>query len=298
LKELKINKALLTRGHVHLVEPCCWEQYAGSSFSVDLDDSEKTEEELFDDVSDTAIALMAVSGACYYKTGVKKEWLKYAYAIEWTHVLDELSELVANPKIASIIIDMDSPGGAVFGTPEAAEKMAELSAKKKIIVYANPGIFSAAYWVASQASEIYMLPSGYVGSIGTLIMHQDYSGMYTKMGIETTVIKYPERKAETNSYEALTSGAKKRLQDDAERIYKSFVDSVAKGRKVSSDFVMKNFGQGGILNAEQALFVGAVDGVMTFDELVSLEISKTSTNNSKNFQSVNNLNKIKLELEL
>lgn len=291
-----MDKRGLTQGYVHAVEPSAWSRYAIETPSVEkmAAAAVMTESE-----APSRIALMSVSGACYYKTGISKNMLAYFYALEWSYVLEELEALVQDPNVSSVIIDMDSPGGAVFGTPEAAAKMKALSGKKKIVVYANPGVFSAAYWVASQASELYVLPSGYVGSIGTLIVHQDFSGYYSDLGITTTVIKTPDRKAETNSMEPLTEGARKRLEADAERIYEQFVTDVATGRNVSEDYVRKNFGQGGVLNSEEALRVGAVDGIITLEDLVVGELDRasgqTAQNETRNIN-LTNLNKVKLEL--
>lgn len=296
MKEFKIDRSIFARGPVHAVEPSAWSRYAIERSAIDLDNVIENDED--DDSSSGQVAVLTVSGVCYYKTGVKKEWLSYFYALEWAYVMEEIEELVKDPRISSIVIDMDSPGGAVFGTPEAAARMRAAAKKKRIVVYANPGIFSAAYWVASQASEIYVLPSGYVGSIGVLIVHMDWSGFYTDKGIIPTVIKTPDRKAETNNLEPLTEGAKQRLQADAERIYSQFVADVAGGRKVSEDYVRDNFGKGGILSAEGAMRVGAADGIMTLEEVLAAELDRASSASAQHKQQafhVNAINRLKLE---
>lgn len=291
----KINKEILARGPIHAVCPHQWARYAIGESALALEEMPEDDEIEYSG----RIALMSVSGACYYKTGIDKKYLRYFYALEWAYVLEELEELVNDPRVSSVVIDMDSPGGVVFGTPEAAERMRELASKKRVVVYANPGVFSAAYWVASQASAVYVLPSGYVGSIGTLIIHQDWSGYYADRGIVNTVIRAPERKAETIDLEPLSEDAKKRLEEDASRIYEKFVRDVALGRGVSEDYVRQNFGKGGVLNSEQALKVGAVDGIMSLEQIIAAELDRASGITAKeNSCTVNltNLNKIKLEL--
>jgi capsid assembly protease len=82
-----------------------------------------------------------------------------------------------DPDVAGIVLDVDSPGGTVSGTMETAAAVADAASKKPCVACVNTLAASAAYWIASQASEVVMVPSGDVGSIGAMIMHQDVSGI-------------------------------------------------------------------------------------------------------------------------
>jgi ClpP class serine protease len=77
-----------------------------------------------------------------------------------------MAELVANDECSGIVLDMDSPGGMVLGIEGAAAAIAAAAAVKPVHVLVNPLTASAAYWLASQASDIAITPGALVGSIG------------------------------------------------------------------------------------------------------------------------------------
>ncbi|KEJ97424.1 Peptidase family S49 [Pseudosulfitobacter pseudonitzschiae] len=77
-----------------------------------------------------------------------------------------LAELAANDDCSGIVLDMDCPGGMVLGIEGAAQAIAAAAAIKPVHVLVNPLAASAAYWLASQATEITITPGALVGSIG------------------------------------------------------------------------------------------------------------------------------------
>ncbi len=85
--------------------------------------------------------------------------------------------------IDTIVLDVDSPGGNYYGTPETSSKIRAARDSKPIIAVANSLAASAAYWIASAADEIVVTPSGDVGSIGVLAVHTDFSAANEKIGV-------------------------------------------------------------------------------------------------------------------
>lgn len=177
-----------------------------------------------------------------------------------------LSEANADATIDSIILDIDSPGGSVYGVAELA---AEIRASAKpVYAIANSLAASAGYWLGSAAREFYVTPGGEVGSIGVWMAHEDWSKALEEMGIKTTLISAGQYKVEGNPYEPLSQEAQQFLQSRTNDYYGAFTRDVAKGRKVSVEQVRNGMGQGRVLGAAQAKAENMVDGVMTFDELV------------------------------
>ena len=68
-----------------------------------------------------------------------------------------------DPNVRAILLDIDSPGGSVEMVAEAAAMIA--AAPKSVTAIANTMAGSAAYYLASQADEVVVTPSGMVGSI-------------------------------------------------------------------------------------------------------------------------------------
>ncbi|SDJ21663.1 S49 family peptidase [Salipiger marinus] len=100
-----------------------------------------------------------------------------AYLLErwlgWTtyHGLEAtMAELAANEDVAAIALLCDSPGGYVLGIEAAAQAVAAARAVKPVHALVHPLAASAAYYIASQASDITLTPGSVVGSIGCMQM--------------------------------------------------------------------------------------------------------------------------------
>jgi HK97 family phage major capsid protein len=171
--------------------------------------------------------------------------------------------------ITSIVIDVDSPGGSVDGVPELAAKIFGARGKKPIYAIANSMACSAAYFIGSAADEIYVTPSGEVGSIGVFMIHEDDSEAYADMGVKHTIIKAGEYKAEGNPFEPLSADAKEYLQGQVDEFYGMFVNAVAKQRGVSVADVKASYGQGRSVLAKAALKAGMVDRICTLEQLLA-----------------------------
>lgn len=181
---------------------------------------------------------------------------------------NRLRQAVADPQVSAIVLDVDSPGGAVAGVPEVADIIAELKQSKRIVAVANDMAASAAYWIAAAASEFVVTPSGQVGSIGVFMMHQDLSQMAEREGVKTTFIHAGPHKVEGNAFEPLSDEARAALQAKVDGYYDMFVKAVARGRGVPPAAVRDKFGGGRMLLAKDALAAGMVDRVETMDAVL------------------------------
>ena len=180
----------------------------------------------------------------------------------------QLREALADPAVSRIVIDVDSPGGTVDGVPELAAEIRVAREKKPITAVANAEAASAAYWLASQASEIVVTPSGEVGSIGVWVLHVDRSAALDAAGIKPTFIFAGKHKVEGNPLEPLAEEARAYFQGRVDDYYGMFVRDVAKGRKASVGDVREKFGQGRMVGADDAVKAGMADSVGTIEDAV------------------------------
>lgn len=179
-----------------------------------------------------------------------------------------LRQLLADDTVGQILIDIDSPGGSVYGVAELADEIQSARSQKPIVAVANSLAASAAYWIGCSASEFYVTPGGEVGSIGVWQAHQDYSQALEESGVKTTLISAGKFKVEGNPYSPLDADAQSFMQSRVDDYYAAFTKSVARGRGVSVAQVREGMGQGRVLGAEAALAQSMVDGVATFDDVL------------------------------
>lgn len=182
----------------------------------------------------------------------------------------ELDELVRDEDVRSIVLDVNSPGGSTELLTETASEIRAMRDRKPIIAVSNAMAASAAYHLAAQASELFVTPSGMLGSVGVYATHQDLSAKQEQAGIKTTFIQAGKRKTEGNPFEPLSEEAKKQIQALVDEHYRVMVGDIAAGRRVAEGTVRgETFGEGRVFHAHDAVRRGMADGVQTFDETVS-----------------------------
>jgi capsid assembly protease len=170
---------------------------------------------------------------------------------------------------SAILFDVDSPGGGVNGVMEFASEILSARSYKRIIAVVNGMSCSAAYWLASAASEVVCSPSSQAGSIGVFMTHYDESEALKKEGIKVTTIKAGKYKNEGTSSEPLSDGARAAFQSQVDDYYSSFVRAVAQNRRATQAAVRDGYGQGRSLLANEALRQNLVDRIGTFDDALA-----------------------------
>ncbi len=182
-----------------------------------------------------------------------------------------------NPDIGAIVLDVDSPGGTVAGTPETAALVAQVAQEKRVVAVVDTLCASAAYWIASQASEIVMTPSAEIGSIGVLAVHMDISELLKNMGVTATVFRSVANKADLNPLEPLSPGASDHVNSEIAAVHQDFVRAVAAGRGASLAKVSDQFGKGRTVRAEQAVKLGMADRIGSLSDALANVRTKAGT---------------------
>jgi signal peptide peptidase SppA len=190
---------------------------------------------------------------------------------------DEFRAAVQSPDVGAIVLDVDSPGGLVDLVPETAAEIRDARGTKPIVAVANTMAASGAYWIAAQADELVVTPSGSVGSIGVYMVHEDWSGFNEQQGIQPTYISAGEYKTEGNPDEPLSDEARADWQQEVDDLCAMFVADVAAGRGVTAQQVRDGYGKGRTLIADRALAAGMVDRVDTIETVIGALLVPGST---------------------
>ncbi len=212
------------------------------------------------------VGLIGVYGTITQRADLMQEW---SGGTSTEKVGQQIDAFAADPNVKAIVLDVDSPGGSVYGVAELADKIRSVAKGKKVIGVANSEAASAAYWILSQCSEVVVSPSGQVGSIGVYVAHLDQSEALKLMGRSVTLVSAGERKVAGNSYGPLDQVGKEELQKSVDDYYSLFTSAVAKGRGRAQATVQKGFGKGGMVRAEEAVSEGMADKVGTLESVLS-----------------------------
>lgn len=181
----------------------------------------------------------------------------------------KFSQLVDDPNIGAIVLDVNSPGGQAGGIADVSNRIFEARGRKPVVAVANHLMASAAYWIGTAADEVVVTPDAEVGSVGVFAVHQDVSKALEQDGIKMTIVKAGKYKTEFNPYEPLSEDARELLQERVNETYDSFVSALGRNRNVDPVDVRKGFGEGRVVSARQAVRLGMADRIETMDQTIS-----------------------------
>jgi capsid assembly protease len=219
---------------------------------------------------DTGVALIGIEGVIAKKASLMTQ---ISGGISTQKVKADLRAALADPEVSSILLVIDSPGGSVDGTEELAAEIYASRGQKPICAFTDGMIASAAYWIASAADSIWISgETPWIGSIGVVTSHVDYSGWEQKNGIKTTEIYAGRYKRIASETAPLSSEGKDYLQAKVDVIYSIFVDTVARNRpglSTGDGTEAIPWADGRIFIGQQAIEAGLVDGVSTLDDLIA-----------------------------
>ena len=208
------------------------------------------------------VAVLRMSGIIAPKANL---FMQVSGGLSTQMATKQLESALADQRVRSIVLAIDSPGGNVIGTPEMAAAVREMSAIKPIVTHSDGALASAAYWIGSAANAVYLSgPTVQAGSIGVVI-DRAYNPASSVREESIVAGRY---KRLTKSNEPLSDEARAIVQADVDYVYSLFVDQVAAFRDTTSDQVLERMADGRVFRGQQAIDAGLVDGVSTLDALV------------------------------
>ena len=157
-------------------------------------------------------------------------------ATDMNQVAEAIQEAVARDAVKSILLDIDSPGGTVNGTPELAQAVADTAKLKSIHAFSAGQMCSAAYWIASQCDAVYATPSARVGSIGVMLPFIDSAEKFRSQGLKVEVFAAGKFKGMGTPGVSLSEEQRALIQSDIEEVAADFKSAVlARGRKIPDE---------------------------------------------------------------
>jgi protease-4 len=177
-----------------------------------------------------------------------------------TEVVREIDEAREDQSIKGVLLDVNSPGGAVAPSLEVAYAIKRLREQKPVVVYASGTLASGSYYASIWADEIIANPGSMVGSIGVIVEGANFQELMQKIGIKSQVVKAGKYKQVGTPEREWTPYEKAELEKVIQNTYAMFVHDVAAARKLDPD-KHKEFADAHIFTASQAKAVGLVDSL-------------------------------------
>jgi protease-4 len=186
-----------------------------------------------------------------------------------SQVYYRLEKAAEDSRVKGIILRLDTPGGEVTASDILYNQVKEFRARTGVPVVAlMMGLStSGGYYVASACDHITAHPSTITGSIGVISIFPNIEELFSKIGVEMTVIKSGQMKDSGSPFRGMSTEEKAVFQDIVDGFHQNFIKAVAAGRKtqISLDR-LRTLADGRIYTAPQALEEGLIDSIGYFDD--------------------------------
>lgn len=180
--------------------------------------------------------------------------------MEVSEVVAQIDEAAKNNSIKGILLNVDSPGGAVAPSIEIAYAIKRAKELKPVVVYASGTIASGSYYASIWANEIIANPGSMVGSIGVIMQGADVSELMSKVGIKSQSVQAGKYKKVGATDREWTEYEKNELNKVIYGTYDLFTSDVATARGLDIK-KRDSFANAHIFTAHQAKDVGLIDTI-------------------------------------
>jgi len=252
--------------------------YKKECFANDEEDSENDRHFLLEVIE--GVGLITVRGSLV--SGSEGAWGAYWGIVGYDDIRNAIVTAV-NAGVESILIDYDTPGGAVKGIMELSDFIKSLDIKTTS--FTGGMAASGGLWLATAADTFYAARMAEIGSVGVLAVTAEMTEMYKDVGIKLRVFKSTPLKAAGNPYEKLTSEAAEVIQKNIDETHEFFVSEIAENRGLTNKFVSENIANGKLWYAAEANELRLIDGIKTFDDIL-LVLTRETADNTNDFKQI------------
>lgn len=184
-------------------------------------------------------------------------------------VQEELRKAEKDEHVKGLIVRINSPGGTMTTSDTLYHEIYEFKKRTKMPVIAaimDVGA-SGGYYVALAADTITAHPTAITGSIGVVMLTLNAHGLMEKIGVAPLAIKSGSMKDAGSPFRALTPEERAVFQGVIDDMFARFVNLVVQSRKIPETRV-REFSDGRVYTADQALSLGLVDRIAYLDEVL------------------------------
>lgn len=175
-----------------------------------------------------------------------------------------------DPAALSVLLVIDSPGGACSGLFECLDaiRATKVKCKKSIIAYTEGGAFSAGYALATVADKIVVGRAAGVGSVGVIAVAASFAKQLEGEGVQIAVVASGEQKTDLHPMLPLSDGAVGRLRARVGDLALMFAAEVGRSRGLTPAEVLAL--QAGCFFGTDAVNAKLADSVATYTESLAL----------------------------
>ncbi len=177
--------------------------------------------------------------------------------------------------VRGVVLRVDSPGGDAVASEDILHEMRRLSKRKPLVISMSDTAASGGYYIAMTGDPVIAYPATFTGSIGVIYGKLNLRGLYEKLGVQKEIIARGRYADIDSDYKPLGEAGRKKLREGINKVYESFLDRVAEGRRRKRAEI-EPLAEGRVWLGSQARERGLIDEVGGLDRAIEMVKRKAS----------------------
>lgn len=188
-----------------------------------------------------------------------------------------ITRLTESEDVKAVVLRIDSPGGSALASDLLWHKLMLLREKKPLIVSVGSMAASGGYYLSCAGTRIFAEKSSILGSIG--VVGGKFSVGEALSGVGVNVVTIPaakdpvkaKRAGYLSPFDRWDEPTRAKVRASMEGIYDTFLDRVAKGRKIDVATVSQG-AEGRIFGGARAIELSLVDEIGGLEEAIQFAL--------------------------
>lgn len=183
--------------------------------------------------------------------------------------LAQLKKYKKDTTVKAIVIDINSPGGAVGPSQELYYEIlrAKQETGKPVVCVSTGLIASGGYYASLACDKLIVAPGTMIGSIGVIMQFANLEKLYGWAMIERYSITTGKYKDSGADYRAMREDERELFQEMINEVYTQFKTTVAKSRNLPLETVT-SYADGRVMTGSKAVELKFADAEGTFEDAV------------------------------
>ncbi len=182
-------------------------------------------------------------------------------------VLSQIRAATVDEEVRAILLEVDSPGGAVTPSDEIYAALKEFKSgdeQRVVMIFIRDLGASGAYYAAMAGDYIMAEPTAIVGSVGVIMQTLNLKGLAEKVGMSSVTIASGENKDMLNPFEEVDPEHLRLLRELVDSMQERFASIVVHSRGLKNRDLL----DGRVFTADQAMEHNLIDGVGYWNDAV------------------------------
>lgn len=209
------------------------------------------------------------SVAIFHVDGIMSPHAEWSDETDTVALASELQAAAADPDVTAGVLAINSPGGYSAGMRDLADAAVQFAARKPLLAQVDQVAASAGYWLATAAHSIVATSrDDEVGSIGVRSLIYDFSELFKNFGIEAVDTATGDLKSLGVMGAPVTEKQREYLRSRVDAVFGHFSSAVQSRRNMTPE-QFAAVSDGRTFLAEQAMELGLIDGIQSFEETLA-----------------------------